>query len=72
MLTPDERSTSTGVFSGFASCVDRRALVDLGFVGARFTWSHGVEVEMRKLARLERDVCYDIWWWVFPLPSSSI
>lgn len=67
VLASDEMSSATGASNRFASWVERRALVDLGFVGNKFTWSHGVELETRKLARLDRVVCCDDWRLVFPL-----
>lgn len=41
-------------------------LIDLGFVGAAFTWSHGMNMENRRAVRLDRAVCDDAWCRLFP------
>lgn len=59
ILTVEERSSSSGVPSSFQSWVYRNGLVELGFVGSRYTWSHRVSIVKRRAARLDRAVCRD-------------
>lgn len=37
--------------------MDKNSLVDLGFIGAHYTWSHEVKAETRKAAKLDRALC---------------
>src|SRR4051812_19053371 len=39
-----------------------------GFIGNRFTWCHGTNMESRKAARLDRALGCDAWRRLFPLP----
>lgn len=41
---------------GFQECLSRCGLLDLGFVGQRFTWCNGWLGEQRTLLRLDRMV----------------
>lgn len=34
-------------------------MIDLGFIGNRFTWNHGVHIETRNSTRLNRGLCND-------------
>lgn len=36
-------------------------MIDLGYVGNQFTWRHGLNVETRRAARLDRILCCDDW-----------
>lgn len=66
ILLADELSPSLGASSSFRTWVDRNALIDLGYVGTRFTWSHGHSVSKRRAARLDRALCCDQWRRDFP------
>lgn len=37
--------------------MERKALIDLGFIGPGFTWNHGVSIETRRSFRLDRGLC---------------
>lgn len=65
-LRAKERSTMGGTSSCFQNWVMSRALIDLGFIGPPFTWSHGKTVETRRAARLDRGLCDDGWRHLFP------
>lgn len=41
-------------------------MIELDFVGPRFTWSHGNSVETRRSARLDRALCDEGWRRRFP------
>lgn len=41
-------------------------MIDLGFIGNRFTWNYGVELESRKSARLDKAVGCGEWRQLFP------
>lgn len=66
VLRTDERSLKSGVSSSFGNWIDKNALIDLRYVGIRFTWSHGISIEMRRAARLDRALCCDEWRRLFP------
>lgn len=61
ILQVEERSSRMGASSSIGSLVSRNGLIDLGFVGTCYTWSHGKTVETRREARLDRALCYDEW-----------
>lgn len=46
--------------------MDRYGLIDLGFIGSRYTWSHGLSVETKKTTRSDRAVCCNQWRRRFP------
>lgn len=54
ILWSEERSSKTGVSSSFKDWVDRNGLIDIGYVGSCYTWSHGTSVETRRAARMDR------------------
>lgn len=61
-----ERSSRSGALSNFGNWVDKNALVNLGYVGSCYTWSHGTSVEIRRTTRLDRALCCDEWRRQFP------
>lgn len=46
--------------------VSHKGFVDLGYEGAAFMWNHGVSVETRRSAILDRALCDDSWRCLFP------
>lgn len=62
----EEGSSMKGASSSFQAWVNQRGIVDLGYLGAAFTWSHGVSVETRRSFRLDRALCDDLWRCLFP------
>lgn len=66
VLLDEERSSNSGTASRFQSWAEDSGLIDVGFIGNRFAWSHGLSVESRKAARLDRALCCDIWRRLFP------
>lgn len=69
VLKTEERSSGRGVSEIFASWVSLKGLIDLGFSGQKFTWSHGRSVENRRAARLGRGLCDTEWRRRFPMAS---
>lgn len=61
-----------GGICSFQGYVSQRGLVYLGFVGAPFTWSHGLTVGTRRAARLDRGICNDAWIRLFQRHKSNI
>lgn len=61
LFTLEECSSNSGVSSSFAEWIDRKGLLDMGFVGPKFIWCHGNEVYTRRAARLDRGLC-DVRW----------
>lgn len=45
----------------FAEWVEEMRLVDLGFIGPKFTWHRGTNTESRRSARLDRGLCNVEW-----------
>lgn len=41
--------------------MERRRLIDLGFISSKFTCNHGVQRDTRKSAWLDRALCNDVW-----------
>lgn len=66
VLKTEERSSNSGASSSFIDWVDGNGLVDLGFIGSKFTWSYGTSVETRRTARLDRALCCNEWRRLFP------
>lgn len=66
VLRNEERSSNSGASSCFQNWVGERGLLDLGFIGNKFTWRHGRSVETRRAARLDRALCCDAWRRLFP------
>lgn len=50
VLRSDERSSLRGESSNFKDWVDRKGLVDMGYVGTKFTWSYGLTENTRRAA----------------------
>ena len=51
---------------GFRNCLCNCGLLDMGFVGQRFTWCNGRIGEQRTLVRLDRMVANEEWLSLFP------
>lgn len=66
VLLAEERSSRSAVSSSFKSRVDSNGLIDLGYFGSCYTWSHGASVETRQPARLDRAISCDAWRRLFP------
>lgn len=56
-----ERNTLEGVSTSFANWVQRRSMIDIGFIGLVCTWNHGREILIRRSARLDRAIGDDNW-----------
>lgn len=56
VLNSEERSPLGQFSTLFADWVDD-GMIDLGFNGPRFTWSHGNSATQHKSARLDRSLC---------------
>lgn len=65
-LLGEERCSGVGTSSGFRDWMDGRGLLDLGYIGSRYTKNYGTKVETRRAARLDRALCCDIWRRMFP------
>lgn len=61
VLQEEERSSKKRASNSFGSWVGKNDLLDLGFVGSYFTWSHGRSVETKRAASLDRALCCDEW-----------
>lgn len=66
VLSSEERSPEGRTSSSFINWVEQMNLIDLGFEGPRFTWHHGVSMENRRPARLDRSLCDTGWRSLFP------
>lgn len=47
--------------ASFLGLVHKQSLIDLGFIGPRFTWSHGTSITNWRSARLDRSLCDGEW-----------
>lgn len=56
-----ERSSNTGASSSFQNWTGERGLLDIGFIGNRYTWIRGISLETRRTARLDRALCFHAW-----------
>ena len=56
----------------FRECLSRCGLIDLGFVGQRYTWCNGRLGEQRTLIRLDRGVANKAWRSMFRRLVSTI
>lgn len=54
-----ERSSNKRASTKFQAWACQRGMIDLGFVGASFTWSHGTNEKGRSSTRLDRDLGED-------------
>lgn len=61
-LKNEERSTEGGASMRFINWIQEKRLIDLGFVGPRFTWNHGKEVGHRRSG---------IWIWLCVMMTSA-
>lgn len=68
-LLDDERSSGFGASTCFRSWVGEKGLIDLGCTGSHFTWRHGLSIENRREARLDRGLCCVDWRSMFPVAS---
>lgn len=71
MLRDEERSSVGGASSSFQEWATQRVLVYLSYVGATFTWNHGVAVETRRSACLARGTYDDAWRHFFPIGADQ-
>lgn len=69
VLNNEKTSSKKGTSTLFLNWVRRNELTDLGYIGNQYTWRHGVNMEMRKEARLNRALCCDEWKILFPSVS---
>lgn len=61
ILFGHERSPEGVVSSMFVDWVESKGLIDLGYIGSKYTWNHGVAMETMRSARLDREF-YDEKW----------
>lgn len=61
VLKDDERSSNTGASTSFQNWVPGCGLIDMGFIGPKYTWSQENDLVTRKTSKLDRDLCYDAW-----------
>lgn len=66
VLLNEERSSKQEASMSFQDWVSRNGLIDLGYVGVVFTWSHGESTATRWAARLDRALFDDPWRRLFP------
>lgn len=66
VLHDEERSSRKGASTSFQKWVCHEGLLDLGYAGAAFTWSHDARTSNRRAARLDRALCDDSWRCLFP------
>lgn len=59
MLRDEEHSSGVGVSSSFVDWVEQRGPINLGYIGPRFTWSHGSNEACWRATRLDRGLCND-------------
>lgn len=59
VLKDEERNSRGGASSSFPNWVTQRSLIDLGYVGHRYTRSLGVIVDTKRVARLDRGLSND-------------
>lgn len=58
-----------GASTCFQSRVATGELIDMGFIGAKYTWSHGNSPEVRKMARPDRALCCADWRRMYPMAT---
>lgn len=58
--------------SSFRQLMQGRCLTDTGYIGSKYTWSHGVSKKTRRSARLDRALCCDKWRRQFALAIVDI
>lgn len=69
VLKEEERISNSEASSSFQNWVEYSGLLDVGFSSNRFTWSHGMTMESRKAARLDRALCCVEWRMLFSLET---
>lgn len=69
VLKGDERSFGVGASGSFANWVIERGPIALGFSGHKFNWNHHVNVDTKRLVRLNRGLYDDAWRWSFPMAN---
>lgn len=57
VLRDEERSSGRGASTILEAWVSQKGMVDLGYDGAAFTWSHGTSFQTSRAARLDRALC---------------
>lgn len=65
-LEDGERASKGGTSSSFIKWQDDLWLIDLGYIGPKFTWNHGMIITTRRSARLDRTICNEQWKKAFP------
>lgn len=66
VLRGEERNSGGGVSSSFVEWVEHNGLINLGYSGLAYTWSHGTTMETRRAGRLDRGICDVEWRHKFP------
>lgn len=66
ILREEERSSGKWVSSCSVEWVVQRGLIDMGYIRLIFTWNHGMNVDTRHSARLDKGLCDESWRWMFP------
>lgn len=61
VLHAKKRSSKNGEYSSFQKWVAGRGLINVGFIGSKYTWSHEVSMETRKSAILDKALCCIEW-----------
>lgn len=51
--------------------MEQKELIDLGFIGPKFTWNHNSSLENRKSARLDCGLCDDRWRRLIPIATIT-
>lgn len=66
ILHGEETSSNTEGSCSFKNLVGEIGLLNISFIENRFTWSHGIILETRRAAKLDRALCRDEWRRMFP------
>lgn len=65
-LTEKKGGNSTFTNTCFSNCIERIALMDLGFRGSKFTWVKSIIRTNSIRYRLDRDLCSATWKYLYP------